>query len=119
MTNRYRACGKQVLRDREHIADAASETYAQIIADALNGERNPVDRYGAEALDHDAIADKLAPSLEPGEEFFIVHEGQRYTGVVPSPELHRVTQHVDGSRTCICGRFWDRDEGDECPGAPR
>lgn len=79
MTRPYRATGKEVLRGREHIADAVDATYAQIIADALNGER-------------------VSPSI-----------GQ--------PESHHVTQRPDGDYHCTCGRGWDRDEGDECPGA--
>lgn len=36
----YTAHGKQVMRGTEHVADAADATYAQIIVDALNGERS-------------------------------------------------------------------------------
>lgn len=78
MTKLYAAYGKQVMRDGEPFADACDETAAQIIADALNGER-------------------VSPSI-----------GQ--------PESHHVTQRPDGDYHCTCGRGWDRDEGDECPG---
>src|SRR5690606_33847982 len=42
-TMKYAAHGKQVQRGSEHVADAADETWAQIITDALNGERVPDD----------------------------------------------------------------------------
>lgn len=39
--SKYRAYGKQVMRDAEHVADAADATWAQIIVDALNGRKEP------------------------------------------------------------------------------
>lgn len=123
MTGPYKACGKQVLRDREHIADATSETYAQIIADALNGEREPVAELPAQSVrfqwgEAKVDPDHIAPFVRPK-----LGEWSDDNGVIQTaygdPEPHNVTNHIDGSRSCICGRRWDRDEGDECPGETR
>lgn len=81
----YRAHGKQVLRNMEHVCDAADETWAQIITDALNGERMPEPHGG-------------------GADYF-----------VPLKDEHVVMINRLGDHRCSCGRNWDRDEGDECP----
>ncbi len=38
MSERFIACGKEVLRDGEHFADAASPQIAAALADVLNGQ---------------------------------------------------------------------------------
>jgi hypothetical protein len=105
MTDRYRAAGKEVLRGREHVADAADETYAQIIADALNGER-----AGPVAMEQ----------IVPDDPYSFVAVDPVFLRPINHPlkadELHRVTQRPDGDYHCSCGRGWDRDEGDDCPG---
>lgn len=38
MSERFTTCGKEVLRDGEHFADAASTEIAAALADVLNGQ---------------------------------------------------------------------------------
>ena len=138
---RYTAHGKQIKRGPEHIADAADETYAQIIADALNGERCPTadmmkyqaEQHGSNTIDlgrvmqtraaigeyHGAYVGVDSTPMKPGDTFTLDADGVRYTGVVPEAvlPLHNTVPRPDGGYNCSCGRSWDRDEGDECPGA--
>lgn len=122
MTKLYAAYGKQVQRDGEQFADACDETAAQIIADALNGERSLCDPL-RDMIPNPSIViepkvSRQFPSggllIPPKEPIAIFGE----TGPEAIMPLHNITQYNDGTRCkCSCGRSWDRDEGDECPGA--
>lgn len=127
---KYTAHGKQVQRGSEHVADAADETWAQIITDALNGGRYgykgrlyPYQREALRAMRVDPIrvssydyTSEPDKTVQPGDKFTFDAAGHRYEGVIPYHSEHKVTRHIDGYR-CSCGRKWDSDEGDECPGA--
>jgi hypothetical protein len=116
MTDRYRAAGKQVLRDREHVADAADETYAQIIADALN------DRVASTDPDGTIWRPVPIPVDDPNGRVIqtreVIGEYADENNVIQPAGFaeHCVIYGTDGTRRCSCGRSWDRDEGDDCPG---
>ena len=141
---RYAACGKQVKRGSEHVADAADETWAQIITDALNGERGlyPYQREALRAMGIDepkAIIPLRTATLQFGDRFTFEFGGVQYEGVV-DPYLPPDTIKMQGadhatrpdqtvwSRTdghiwqrqqdeyaCSCGARWDVSDGDEHP----
>lgn len=103
--NCYTAHGKHIKRGREHIADAVDSTYAQIIADALNGERCPVTMEQIVPDDP-----RVAHLCDP------LRNAISNSSIVIEPK-HNIVPRPDGGYHCSCGRSWDRDEGDECPGA--
>jgi hypothetical protein len=91
MTN-YRTNGKQVLRGSEHVADAADTTWAQIIADALNGER--------EAL----RAMRIDPIRVSNYDYVSTREQPAHTW-----------QRQQDEYACSCGVRWDVSDGEDHP----
>jgi hypothetical protein len=103
---RYTAHGKQVLRGSEHVADAADATWAQIIADALNGERVPHTGRplrGKAWEDAKARLDgpeyilprRYSPIVQPGDKFTMDVGGQRYEGII-DPKMPPDTIKMQG-----------------------
>jgi hypothetical protein len=98
----YRACGKEVLRDREHFADAVSEQAATTIADALNYWETlsaPID-------------DETYPLPFSGEEIDVT--GLNFSVPNVTGTHHNVRQEND-EFACSCGKRWDTSEGSEHP----
>lgn len=101
---RYTAQGKQVMRDRQHFADAATEQAAQIIVTALNAMRGEAPR---------SLTDDEG---NPEREYLTWHS-------IPIPTTHRarvkgtlhtVTQQSD-EFACSCGMRWDVSDGEDHP----
>lgn len=120
---KYAAHGKQVQRGSEHVADAADETWAQIITDALNDRGAMTDPGGTVMkVGNDTCSKCLAAhpvTFDCGQTINVRTApdaaGYRYEGVIPYHSSHNVTRHIDGYR-CSCGHRWDSDAGgDECP----
>lgn len=84
---KYAAHGKQVKRGLEHVADAEDETWAQIIADALN--------------DRGAMTDPDGTVWRP------------VTAIDYAP-AHTLQRQQD-EYACSCGARWDVSDGDEHP----
>lgn len=123
---KYAAHGKQVKRGSEHVADAADETWAQIIADALNGER---------AMTRSKAWNDAKRRLmgESGSEYVILphhHEAMRAMGIDhatrPDQTVHMISytgrgrpehtwQRQQDEYACSCGARWDVSDGDEHP----
>lgn len=116
----YRAYGKQVKRGNEHIADAASDTYAQIIADALNGERCPTagvtrmlaERYGADQIDMSKVTEAIRKCREPTvdtADFASI----TFRDYKPCDSHH--WQRQQDEYACSCGARWAVTDGDDHP----
>jgi hypothetical protein len=108
---RYTAHGKQVLRGSEHIADAADTTWAQIIADALNGERGlyPYQREALRAMRIDPIrVSSYDYASEPDETIHMICHSAR-------EKPAHVWQRQQDEYACSCGARWDVSDGDEHP----
>lgn len=104
----YKAYGKQIRRGTEHVADAADETYAQIIADALNGERDTPER----------IANRMGGTFDTSKVTEAIRE-LRDPISDNRKRFHHVSSRIGGYE-CACGRRWDFDDGDDtCPAATR
>lgn len=87
--NAYTSCGKQVLRGRDHIADAVDPTYAQIIADALNDRPRVIE---IPIMEHKCVE----------------------LPVMPERERHTVYRQND-EYACSCGARWPYHDGIEHP----
>lgn len=123
---RYTAHGKQVMRDRQHFADAATEQVAQIIVTALNAMRGDVETLELPAL--------LDPFPKPGE-IITFEDGVEPMRVRGEPvewpvdwtplhlprsldisitHRHDISQQSD-EYACSCGKRWDVRDGEEHP----
>lgn len=139
---RYAACGKQVKRGSEHVADAADETWAQIITDALNGERCPTadvtrmlaERYGSDRVDIDAVREYRGGVWKGVKTRLFGEDGQeciipvRIDPTMPSDTIKmqgadqtvwsrpaHTWQRQQEEYACSCGARWDVSDGDEHP----
>jgi hypothetical protein len=71
----FQACGKEVLRDREHYADAVSEEAANAIAAALNREGEYIDERDASTYE---IPFPLRHSVRQENDEFACSCGRRW-----------------------------------------
>lgn len=137
---RYTAHGKQVLRGSEHIADAADATWAQIITDALNGERCPTadvtrmlaERHGSDRVDIDAVREyrggawndakvrltgmpvHIDPTMPPDTTHVQMESFVSPGGNIGYTPAH-VWQRQQDEYACSCGARWDVSDGEEHP----
>jgi hypothetical protein len=103
----YRALGKEVLHDREHIADAASNDLAERIAAALNCYTGcAVDSVTDAIMPELDIVEQSLPPCPPGID-------PNYHAMTEAP-LHAVRREGD-QYACKCGIRWDADEGSDHP----
>lgn len=97
---RYTAHGKQVMRDHQHFADAATEQAAQIITVALNAMHGEV--FTPLELPAFGVVDRRAETFNS--------PAWDDVGIIG----HTITQQSD-EYACSCGMRWDVRDGHEHP----
>jgi len=128
MTQRYKASGKEVLRNFRHFADCIDPGAAQMIVDALNAadcteataqrdlplaDNGPLFNPQPGDKSHKEIGEyRFTPPLLVCSKCFHVRE--KYRECPNCPDTHSVRQEND-EYACSCGKRWDVADGENHP----